>query len=134
MAYEKHTWECGETITAEKLNSLEGGVWEALDCCSQGGTLIFTATAESVPCPLNPSTTGTKLTYSHFWQEIHDALAAGKRVVAIKDDGTEIRQDDVSVATTLGGYRITDGSTDDPTVFAIFEDATSKEYIDGCLG
>lgn len=26
MAYEKHTWETGETITAEKLNNLEDGV------------------------------------------------------------------------------------------------------------
>lgn len=29
MAYEKHTWECGETITAELLNALEGGVEQA---------------------------------------------------------------------------------------------------------
>lgn len=26
MAYEKHTWQTGETITAEKLNNLEDGV------------------------------------------------------------------------------------------------------------
>ncbi len=26
MSYEKHTWETGETITAEKLNNLENGV------------------------------------------------------------------------------------------------------------
>ena len=26
MAYEKHTWETGEVITAEKLNNLEGGI------------------------------------------------------------------------------------------------------------
>ena len=26
MSYEKHTWETGETITAEKLNNLEDGV------------------------------------------------------------------------------------------------------------
>lgn len=29
MAYEKHTWETGETITAEKLNNIEDGVYEA---------------------------------------------------------------------------------------------------------
>ena len=113
---------------------MRGGVEEALDCCGQGDTLIFTATGESVPCPLDPSKMGTKLTYSHSWQEIYDALAAGKRVVVIEDDGTEIRQYDVSVATTWGGYRITDGSPDDPNEFATFEDATSKEYIVGCLG
>lgn len=26
MAYEKQTWECGETITAEKLNHMEDGI------------------------------------------------------------------------------------------------------------
>lgn len=26
MSYEKHTWQTGETITAEKLNNLEDGV------------------------------------------------------------------------------------------------------------
>lgn len=25
MAYERHEWVCGETITADKLNNLEGG-------------------------------------------------------------------------------------------------------------
>lgn len=29
MSYEKHTWETGEVITAEKLNNLEGGVDKA---------------------------------------------------------------------------------------------------------
>lgn len=26
MAYEKQTWECGDTITAEKLNHMEDGI------------------------------------------------------------------------------------------------------------
>lgn len=26
MAYEKHTWECGEAITTEKLNHIEEGI------------------------------------------------------------------------------------------------------------
>ena len=26
MSYEKHTWESGETITAEKLNHIEDGI------------------------------------------------------------------------------------------------------------
>lgn len=34
MAYEKHEWTCGETITADLLNNLEGGVEQALECCS----------------------------------------------------------------------------------------------------
>lgn len=30
MAYTRHEWSCGETITADLLNNLEGGVEEAL--------------------------------------------------------------------------------------------------------
>ena len=29
MAYEKHTWECGEAITTEKLNHIEEGIANA---------------------------------------------------------------------------------------------------------
>lgn len=35
MSYEKHTWQTGETITAEKLNNLEDGV------ASNGGDVFF---------------------------------------------------------------------------------------------
>lgn len=42
MSYTKHTWECGETITADKMNNLENGIDEALDCCgSSGGVLSY---------------------------------------------------------------------------------------------
>lgn len=33
MAYEPTTWNCGDTITAEKLNKLENGLAE---CCGGG--------------------------------------------------------------------------------------------------
>ncbi len=51
MAYEKHTWETGETITAEKLNNLENktSVW------------LIPATVE-----------GNKITLTKTWQEIYD--------------------------------------------------------------
>lgn len=34
MSYKTHTWESGETITAEKLNHMEDGIEE---CCSEKG-------------------------------------------------------------------------------------------------
>ena len=40
MSYEKHTWETGETITAEKLNNLENGV-----ASFSGGIMIINAVA-----------------------------------------------------------------------------------------
>lgn len=36
MTYEKQTWECGETITAEKLNHIEDGIYDA----SQSGGVL----------------------------------------------------------------------------------------------
>lgn len=38
MAYTKQTWSCGDTITADKLNHMESGIEEAIECCSGGGT------------------------------------------------------------------------------------------------
>lgn len=38
MSYEKKTWVCGETITADGLNNIENGIQEALECC--GGVAI----------------------------------------------------------------------------------------------
>lgn len=42
MAYEKQTWVCGETITADKLNHMEDGIAEA----SGGGTAGYECTEE----------------------------------------------------------------------------------------
>ena len=44
MAYEKHTWACGETITEAKLNNIEDGIEEALECCEGGGDSGFSCT------------------------------------------------------------------------------------------
>ena len=36
MAYVRHDWVCGETITEQKMNNIEDGIEEALECCSGG--------------------------------------------------------------------------------------------------
>lgn len=53
MAYERHEWVCGEKITAELMNNLEGGVEEALaggsgDCGYECTETVTTLTEESV--------------------------------------------------------------------------------------
>ena len=55
MSYEKHTWETGETITAEKLNNLENGVENA-------NILIVT---------------DNSFILSHTWNEIYQAMSLG---------------------------------------------------------
>lgn len=33
MAYSRNTWVCGDVISAQKLNNMEDGIEEALECC-----------------------------------------------------------------------------------------------------
>lgn len=74
MAYEKHTWECGETITAEALNNLEGGV-EALQpmILTFGGTTPEEADEAVI----------SNVYLNATWQEINDAFRQGRRIVVI---------------------------------------------------
>lgn len=60
MAYVKTTWQTGDVITAEKLNHAEGGI-EAHD-----------------PFIVIESDTDTGTALNKTWQEINDALMAGK--------------------------------------------------------
>lgn len=49
MAYERHNWVCEDNISADRLNNIEDGIEEALDCCGGGGgeTSIPTVTLEA---------------------------------------------------------------------------------------
>lgn len=44
MSYEKTNWQVGDTITAEKLNNIEGGIKANEEAISQGGTSLMTVT------------------------------------------------------------------------------------------
>lgn len=62
MAYEPNTWECGDIVTADKLNNLEEGVQEALECCEGGGG--------SEPLIVH----AVDFALDKTWQEICDAM------------------------------------------------------------
>lgn len=52
MAYTKHTWECDELITADKLNNIEDGIEEAISGGGGGGGVVLRerfATIQNVP-------------------------------------------------------------------------------------
>ena len=68
MSYTPHTWQSGETVTAEKLNVLEQGV-----ASGGGGTLLITITEQAD----TPSPGYTTHTMNKTWQEIHDAIVSG---------------------------------------------------------
>lgn len=62
MAYEKQTWQCGDTISAEKLNHMEDGI---ADAGGGSSTLVVNGTTDEG--------TGTT-TLDKTWQEISDAF------------------------------------------------------------
>ena len=80
MSYEKKTWQCGDTISAEELNRMENGIEEA-----QGG-------GGSTPLTVNVSLSeeseefGTDiLVLDKTWQEIANAYP-NTRFVTTYDD------------------------------------------------
>lgn len=78
MAYTRKTWECGDVVTAEALNNLEGGVAEALECCGSGGgsdTLEVTFTWDE-------NVGEGEWVCNHTYAEILSALQNGQKIVA----------------------------------------------------
>ena len=84
MSYTPTTWTTGDTITAEKLNHLEGGV-EAAD----GGALIVTQ-----------SDTESHYVLDKTWKEIHDAFVAGIPVIINEHDESQYGTNDYSFFVT----------------------------------
>ena len=83
MAYEKHTWETGETITAEKLNNLEDGIGDSsifiVNISAHGSGGSYTVTADK--------------TYT----ELKAAYDAGKIIVGNIDDDQGGAPDDYHI-------------------------------------
>lgn len=86
MAYTPKTWQCGETIMADDLNHMEQGIAQG----GSGGALIVTATSREATTE-ECSDGGTVMEFSHTWQQMHDAIAAGKQVYlrAIVTEGAD---------------------------------------------
>lgn len=74
MAYEKQTWNCGDTITADKLNHIEDGI---ADASGGGGSDIFT-----VNLTIDPESPSQSPTVDKTFAEIKSAILSGKNVLA----------------------------------------------------
>ena len=83
MAYERHEWVCGEKITAELMNNLEGGVEEALSNSGGGGAFYIEATGTP------PNFTGDK-TFAELLQAIDDGRPCFIRWDASQGHGQQI--------------------------------------------
>lgn len=73
MAYTKQEWNCGDTITADKMNHIEDGI----EAASSGGGALFVKYDHREEA-------GNTITcyFDKTWQEVHDALVAGRVVTA----------------------------------------------------
>lgn len=86
MAYEKQTWECGETITADKLNHMEDGIEEA----SGGGTDVGYECTETRTVLTEESVTtvvydDSAYAYGDLAYVLHDSVDA----IIVTFNGTE---------------------------------------------
>lgn len=97
MSYEKQTWQTGDIITAEKLNHMEEGI--------TGGTLIIGGFSRDNERNIVGVADKT-------WQEIHDALVAGKECIVVLHDGNHVLRvviDQVGFESGAGKYFIGGG-------------------------
>lgn len=72
MSYEKHTWQTGETITAEKLNNLEDGI-----ASNSGESNDFVVSFQNHPQQENKRNSDKTI------EEIYDAYKVGKTIYGI---------------------------------------------------
>lgn len=69
--YVPTTWECGDVVTAERLNHMEEGIEAANACCEGGSVLVVRATSFTIDGSTKAVETDTT------WQEVADAIAEG---------------------------------------------------------
>lgn len=69
MSYNKNTWETGDTVTAAKLNNMENGI---------------TANDKFFITSVIYDEDGGVYEIQNTWQELYDAMEAGKIIYCIK--------------------------------------------------
>ena len=73
MSYIKNTWQTGDIVTAAKLNHMEDGIASSI---------------MMVPATVVKGESELTITLGKTWQEIYDAMSAGKWVL-ISDEQTQ---------------------------------------------
>lgn len=86
MAYEKYTWQTGETITAEKLNHIEDGISD-IEGGSSGGDSNGFFVIRTIDYDLDE---GTWSRVNKTFSQIADAMQQGMLPVLFIGEGSEI--------------------------------------------
>lgn len=113
MSYEKHTWETGETITAEKLNNLEDGIAEG----GSGGVEFIPLLNKSITLDVDSdkldivhqiTASGAYIDAKSFYELIGDKTVLGLKIVSTEGSRDLLRlMEDVSVNVTGKWYSST---------------------------
>lgn len=69
MAYQKQTWKCGDTISADKLNHMEEGI------ANSGGMLVVNI--DHTETEVVDGVTYTLYVYDKTFKEVYDAIHNG---------------------------------------------------------
>ena len=93
MAYNKHTWECGEKLTISKLNHIEDGI---ANNSGSGNEPFFVRYSYY-------SSGENRSYYDKTWQEVYDAYISGIPVIVITT-GDPLFEGDADIAV----WRITE--------------------------
>lgn len=109
MAYEKHTWETGETITAEKLNNLEDGV------SGSGGILC-----------VREQDDGAYIVLDKTFNEISTHLQSGGIAFTLRGSQNNITVKLIQIVTDQG-YKV---QTSDYSFYAMSADDYPRIYMD----
>lgn len=109
MAYEKQTWVCGETITADKLNHIEDGLE---NCCgSSGGSepLIVRFTNTAPPPSSGSGDVDNVPYYDKTYGEIETAMLQGNTVLIELYSNGEAIPDMYTTVVVFGRRQLVDG-------------------------
>lgn len=72
MAYTRHNWVCGEVINDTKMNNIEDGIEEALECCGGGSEPLILSFDRNISA--GDYSYGI---YDKTWQEVQEAFLNG---------------------------------------------------------
>lgn len=99
MAYEKQTWVCGETITADKLNHMEDGIAQA----SGGGTDVGYECTETRTVLTEESVTTVAGEYGNDGSLAYSTPITAE-TIRVTFNGVEYVCDAVAMGGTVRGY------------------------------
>lgn len=130
MAYVKQNWECGEMITADKLNHMEDGI-------AAGGEsaeplfleVVTTRAATQSECG---TLGGTVQVMNHTWQEVYDATIASRNIFVRHQESDEEMLEPQYVVrimrSNIDGYQVVLKGIQDEESYGLIAD-TENDYL-----